>query len=180
MKRIVWVPVLVLMAPLGLSAQDHRDHSEHAGKADREIMALSDEEIRGLLEGEGMGYALAAELNGYPGPRHVLDLEEELELTEDQAEAIQDIFRDMNRRARELGARLVEGERELDRLFRDRSVTGDRLEELLREVGGVEAELRFVHLEAHLRTTEHLNHHQIQQYQELRGYGGDHGDHRHH
>jgi len=40
----------------------------------RTIKSLSDEDIAALRKGEGMGMAKAAELNGYPGPAHVLDM----------------------------------------------------------------------------------------------------------
>jgi hypothetical protein len=46
----------------------------YAGQQTRTIKALSDDEIAALRNGEGMGMAKAAELNGYPGPIHVLSL----------------------------------------------------------------------------------------------------------
>ncbi len=163
--------------PQHATHSEHAAHSEHADLADREIGALSDEEIAGLLEGAGMGYALAAELNAYPGPRHVLDLERELSLTEEQVEAIARIFDEMNERARELGSRLVAAERELDALFRNRSATDGALRELVSAIGALDGEVRYVHLEAHLRTTELLNHDQIMRYQMERGYAHDHSPH---
>lgn len=48
----------------------------YAGIARRSVKALSDREISDLRTGRGMGLALAAELNGYPGPAHVLELAE--------------------------------------------------------------------------------------------------------
>lgn len=45
----------------------------YAGQQERMIKALSTSEIDGLKKGKGMGLAKAAELNHYPGPRHVLD-----------------------------------------------------------------------------------------------------------
>jgi hypothetical protein len=48
--------------------------SPYAGQQTRAIKALSPEDLAGLLNGEGMGMAKAAELNGYPGPVHVLEL----------------------------------------------------------------------------------------------------------
>ena len=45
----------------------------YAGQQVRTIKALSDDDIAALRKGEGMGMARAAELNGYPGPKHVLD-----------------------------------------------------------------------------------------------------------
>ena len=50
----------------------------------REIKALSKEEIGGYISGDGMGLAKTAELNHYPGPRHVLDLADELQLSGEQ------------------------------------------------------------------------------------------------
>jgi hypothetical protein len=40
-----------------------------------------------------MGMAKAAELNGYPGPRHVLDLSPELHLTDAQTKLVRGIPR---------------------------------------------------------------------------------------
>ena len=45
----------------------------YSGQQGRMIKALSSKEVQGLLQGKGMGMAKAAELNQYPGPRHVLD-----------------------------------------------------------------------------------------------------------
>src|SRR4051794_40771771 len=56
----------------------------YSGQQARSIKALSPENIAALLTGEGMGMAKAAELNGYPGPAHVLALAKELNLTEAQ------------------------------------------------------------------------------------------------
>ena len=53
----------------------------YAGLESRAIKALAPSEVEDLRQGNGMGMALPAELNGYPGPRHVLDLAEELNLT---------------------------------------------------------------------------------------------------
>lgn len=85
----VWA-LLVIATPGTVRAQDHAhgayDHarSAYAGQADRAIEALSPERVRGLLAGGWMGLAKAAELNGLPGPKHVLDLAEPLVLTPDQ------------------------------------------------------------------------------------------------
>ena len=47
---------------------------------------------KGLENGEGMGMAKYAEINGYSEPRHVLELAEELKLTEEQKIATEKIF----------------------------------------------------------------------------------------
>jgi hypothetical protein len=56
----------------------------YAGLEQRPIKALSAQQIADLKAGRGMGLALAAELNGFPGPLHVLELAAGLELTDEQ------------------------------------------------------------------------------------------------
>jgi len=69
--------------PMG--AQAAIAESPYAGQQSRSIKALPEGDIAALQNGDGMGMAKAAELNGYPGPRHVLALAAELHLTEAQA-----------------------------------------------------------------------------------------------
>src|ERR1700733_4313505 len=78
----------------------------YAGQQDRTIKALSDDDLAGLLKGDGMGFAKAAELNGYPGPKHVLDLADRLNLTAGQRQRVQAIFEKMSLSAKPLGAQL--------------------------------------------------------------------------
>src|SRR6266581_2973964 len=58
----------------------------------RDVKALSEEQIADLKAGRGMGLALAAELNGYPGPKHLLELADGLDLTADQRASIKVLF----------------------------------------------------------------------------------------
>lgn len=143
----------------------------YAGEETREIKALSAEEVDGLMRGEGMGLAKAAELNGFPGPLHVLELADELELTEEQSLRTREIFDEMREQAKRLGARLVEKERELDRLFGTEAVTEQALQSLTLEIGRIQGELRATHLRAHLAQKALLTEHQVMRYNELRGYG---------
>jgi hypothetical protein len=48
----------------------------YSGMQSRSNKSLSDLQVADLQSGRGMGLALAAELNGYPGPSHVLELAE--------------------------------------------------------------------------------------------------------
>ena len=169
--------VVLLGLPAGLAGQTHehanRDHtSAYAGQQGREIAALSPEEIDGLLAGEGMGMALPAELNGYPGPKHVLEMAGDLSLSADQRRQVEDIFAEMQATAREQGARLVAMEEELDQSFKDRTVTGERLALLLSSIAGERARLRETHLSAHLRLARVLSPEQVEEYTRLRGYQG--------
>jgi len=164
----------VLAEPGESAAQTHsHDHtSPYADLTNRRIKALSEEEIEGLRAGEGMGLALAAELNGLPGPRHVLDMGPMLGLSPEQESTLQEIFREMHRRAVEIGEGILALEEELDRAFAEGSISENHLGELLDTIGGAKAELRFVHLRAHLQTVPVLSDAQIQRYRELRGYTG--------
>ena len=58
--------------------------SPYAGEESRSIKALSAEEIQDYEAGKGMGFAKSAELNGYPGPSHVLALSRDLHLSAEQ------------------------------------------------------------------------------------------------
>lgn len=171
----IGVPALFLSGvPAGLAAQ--QAGSPYADMRDREIKALSQDEIDGLLTGEGMGYALPAELNGYPGPRHVLDLAGELALTDRQRNEVQDVFGRMRAAAVDLGERLVAVERALERAFVSDEATPDRVDRLTREAADLEGRLRAVHLGAHVETKDLLTDEQVEAYERLRGY---HGEHRH-
>ena len=174
-KYLPTLLILTLAAGAFASSQ-----SPYAGEESRSIKALSQEEVSAYLKGSGMGYAKAAELNGYPGPKHVLELAEELNLTEEQMAQTQALFDQMQAEASQLGAQLVENERELDALFASKSVTPESVQELADSSASIEARIRFTHLNAHLAQKALLSAHQIVRYDELRGYGkGHHSGHHH-
>ncbi|HSM60492.1 MAG TPA: Spy/CpxP family protein refolding chaperone [Longimicrobiales bacterium] len=173
MSRLALALLSVSVAlPAPLSArQDHaRHHSPYAGQEARDIKALSPEEIATLLAGDGMGFALAAELNGVPGPKHVLELVADLELSHEQAERVEAVRAAMAGEAVRLGGLLVEAERALDRAFAHGAAPREHVQRLVRESGELRARLRAVHLVAHLDTAEILTAEQIESYRRLRGY----------
>lgn len=154
---------------------EHSSHhpesgSPYAAHVDRQVKALSPEEVEALQAGEGMGMALAAELNGYPGPKHVLELAPRLGLDPQQLQNVRAIFEAMKENAELLGARIVSAEAELDRAFAARRISREELERRVNQIGGLRAALRTAHLQAHLETTGVLNAEQVQRYQQLRGY----------
>jgi Spy/CpxP family protein refolding chaperone len=118
-----------------------------------------------------MGLAKAAELNGYPGPAHVLELAAQLELTSEQKTKTEALFETMQARAIMLGKELVQEERALDRLFASRTVSSETLENVLARIGRLQGQVRRVHLDAHLKQTALLTSAQIDKYDRLRGYG---------
>jgi hypothetical protein len=126
--------------------------------------------VADLLAGRGAGYALAAELNHFPGPTHVLELGTQLELSAEQQSDMSSIKTAMQREAVRLGAQLVDLEEELDRGFRSSAITPGDLALLTSEIAGVEGRLRNIHLQAHLQTVETLSEAQVARYDELRGY----------
>jgi Spy/CpxP family protein refolding chaperone len=124
------------------------------------------------LEGKGAGYALGGELNQYPGPRHVLGLAEDLDLTEEQEETVQGFFTEMQAEVRPLGRELVDLEERLDRAFRDEAMDDDALAQLTEESAAIEGSLRKAHLSAYLKTRDILSSEQVEEYDRLRGYSG--------
>jgi len=150
--------------------------SPYVGQETREIKALSQQEIDDYLNGRGLGYAKAAELNHYPGPRHVLDLANKLALTREQTRQTQAIFETMKAQAVALGKQLVEKEKELDRQFANGSMDAVSLHALSSDIGVLQAKIRYAHLVAHLEQKALLTKHQVQLYDQLRGYGAAHGN----
>lgn len=142
----------------------------HAGLQAREIGAFSEADVAALLAGEGWGFALPAERNGYPGPAHVLDLAGELALTPEQSAAVRAVFDAMSARARTLGAEYVAAEADLDAAFAGRRMDPATLAELTARSEAIRAELRATHLAAHLEVAPLLSPHQIMTYNSLRGY----------
>ena len=176
--------VLVFIFLLLVTAERSIAVSPYVGQESQAVKALSSEEISDLLSGNGMGLAKAAELNGYPGPAHVLELAAELELTTAQRTKTEELFRSMKASAVALGKELVKEERALDHLFAARAVTSASLADVLARTSKLRGEIRRVHLETHLRQTALLKPAQIAVYIELRGYGAagthDHSGQNHH
>ena len=166
----LWTFVTIATCALATPTVAQHSPTPYAGQQTRTIKALSPEDIAGLIAGEGMGMAKAAELNGYPGPVHVLALAGELDLTAKQHERVQAIFDRMSGAAKPLGAEIIEHERLLDRLFAKGEMTPDRLAAETAAIGELAGRLRAVHLAAHLETRALLDPDQIARYQQLRGY----------
>lgn len=144
--------------------------SSYAGEQARAIKSLSEADINGLLSGAGAGYAKAAELNGYPGPAHVLALAPQLGLRADQQTATQRLMDAHKAAARQLGEQLVSAERALDAAFAVRQIDAQRLQALTQRIGSLQSSLRAEHLQTHLAQTALLEPRQVARYAQLRGY----------
>jgi Spy/CpxP family protein refolding chaperone len=174
------VEVLLALCLLAAADAAAADASSHADWQKRDLRALPPEQIEDYLEGRGMGMALPAELNGYPGPRHVLELADELDLTPDQRARTERLFEDMRRKAIELGEQIVERETALDELFASGTVSTGALHESTEALARLSGRLREHHLSYHLAMRAVLDPHQIEAYSRLRGYRSSHqpGEHR--
>lgn len=143
----------------------------YADQQARTIKALSDDDVAALRKGEGMGMAKAAELNGYPGPAHVLALAKQLSLSDDQLRRMQLAFDRMSAAAKPLGDEVIAHERMLDQLFAVGRADRASVAAETASIGELQGRLRSVHLAAHLETRTLLTSDQIASYLRLRGYG---------
>ncbi len=172
---------ILLSILLSMSAQVIAiEQMPYAGQQNRTIKALSTSEIEGLKNGKGMGLAKAAELNHYPGPRHVLDEANKLSLSNSQLSKTNNLFDEMKKEAMMVGEKIIFAERELDALFARKKISKIKLKEKLLEIGKYRTQLRFVHLKTHLEQKKILSSRQIKHYDMLRGYNGDAAKHHNH
>ena len=171
MFKTLFIFFLLFITPsLAQHKHDPQSHAPYAGLEKREIKALSDEQIKDLKSGKGMTLALAAELNGYPGPAHVLELADKLNLTSKQKQQTQDLFKAMSKETKALGAQLIKEEKTLDLLFKNKKANPQNLKEATLQIGQTQSKLREAHLRYHLSTVEILTPEQINSYNKLRGY----------
>jgi len=150
-----------------INAQTQSHHSSETGN---EIKALTSEQINSHLNGEGMGLAKTAELNHFPGPKHVLDLAKELNLSQSQIDSTEKIFGMMKGKAVYLGKIIIEKEKQLDQLFNSGNADEESVRNIVTEIAQHQGELRFTHLNAHIQQKEILTSDQISVYDKLRGY----------
>jgi Spy/CpxP family protein refolding chaperone len=173
MRILLLIATIVLLPLTSNAASDDSHRSEYAGEENREIKSLSEADIDELRNGSGWGLAKAAELNGVPGPVHLLEMKKEIELSPEQIEKIEALFEQMRDQAIELGTTLIERERELNSHFAQGTITEESLRDVLGQIAQVRAQLRFVHLSAHLKTPDIVTAEQIALYNRLRGYSSD-------
>lgn len=175
-----WLLIIGLAAALPALAQHRPAHempraahpaaAGYAGMQHRAIKALSDEQIADLRSGRGMTLALPAELNGYPGPAHTLELAGALGLSEEQKEKTKSLFARMQAEAKQAGEQVIASEQELDRLFKDRQAGMATVQEATAKAARMQGQLRAVHLRYHLLMLDVLTPAQVARYNELRGY----------
>lgn len=173
-KTLIWTgaiaALLVASTGTGLQSAEPATISPYAAQLNSPVRGLSTQEVNDLLEGRGAGYARAAELNNYPGPRHVLDLQQELNLSSDQVQQIEGTFQQMQANAQQLGQKVVEYEQQLSTAFAQGEIDSAKLKQQMEELSKLYGQLRVTHLQAHLQIKPLLKPDQIAAYNELRGY----------
>jgi Spy/CpxP family protein refolding chaperone len=167
MKLVIAAALAVVLTSTAMGQQPY------AGLQNRSIKTLSDQQIADLTAGRGMGLALAAELNGYPGPIHAIELAKQLDLSPEQIGKLQALFENMRAETIPLGASLISLERNLNDEFAKHTITPASLEATTKEIGTTQAALRAAHLKYHLSTVAILSPEQVARYNELRGYKPD-------
>lgn len=144
--------------------------SPYVAQVTSPVRGLSAQEVADLRAGRGMGYARMAELNSYPGPRHLLDLQKELQLSTEQIAAIHAIFVEMEQQAQSLGQQIITGEEQLGVAFATNTLDETTLQSQVMQLANHYGQLRMTHLQAHLAVTPLLTTAQINAYNALRGY----------
>lgn len=152
-----------------LASSEH--HSKYSGQEKRLIKSLSQDDINQLKNGKGWGLAKAAELNGVPGPLHLLQMKNEISLSKQQVDKIQNLFNKMKAEATPLGLKLILLEKKLNAAFANNTMTNKILSQQLTAIAKTRKELRYVHLATHLETPKIISADQIAKYNKLRGYG---------
>jgi hypothetical protein len=163
------VQLLLACAIAGVSAQTLPQPSRYVGQQARAIKSLSEQDVDDLLGGRGAGLAKVAELNGYPGPAHVLELKEPLKLSAAQLDDTEALLAQHRVAAQRLGREVVRAERFLDKAFRDHTADEDSVRKLTSDIARLQGDLRAEHLRTHLAQMALLTPEQVARYAELRG-----------
>jgi Spy/CpxP family protein refolding chaperone len=129
---------------------------------------MLDETDRVIGQGLGAGMAFAADQNGYPGPRHVLELKDRLKLTPIQEARVTALETAMFADARPKSVRLLDAEGRLRQLFAEGVADETRVRAAVAEIERARTEVRLVHLLTHLETRALLTEDQRRAYHEVR------------
>jgi hypothetical protein len=174
LKPICVLAALVPVSSFATSLGAQQLTSPYREQLASEIRGLTAKEIEDFREGRGMAFARAAELNGYPGPGHILDAVEagQFHLSSDQLIAVQQLFEGMSGEVQRLGAAILKEEQGLETAFCARTIDATDLREHVARIAALQGELRAVHLSTHLATRALLNNDQIEHYNQVRGYMG--------
>ena len=165
-RRALFGALAGLGAAAGLGGAGAAWAQQHGGHRLAEACAEQFQKV--VEEGRGFGMAFAADRNGYPGPTHILELKTQLRLTADQEMKAEALLQAMLAESRPKGARLLEAERRLERLYADGIADAASVRAAVVEVERARSELRLVHLLTHLRARDLLTREQRGAYYKIR------------
>jgi len=172
-RVLIFMALATLVSTAGYcQPASNAQSSPYAGQHKRAIKALSHDEVRGYLEGAGLGFSKAAELNHYPGPLHVLELAAALDLSPQQVRETRKLLASVKRETGALGEKLVDRERELDSLFASSQADPATSDALVAKIADLRGRIRAAHLRAHIAQRKILTNKQIHDYDKARGYTG--------
>src|SRR3989475_8751893 len=158
----------VVLAAAAAIAWAQHGHGSVGAEGHQVAQACVTEFEKVVSDGRGFGLAFAADQNGYPGPMHVLELRDRLKLTADQETRARELMHTMFAESRPKGARLLEAEAKLRRLFADRTADEATVRAAVGEAERVRSEGRLIHLLTHLQTPDHPSAEQRRAYHEAR------------
>src|SRR5262245_65908219 len=149
---------LVSLLAVASAAEDPRT-APYRHQTQSSLRGFSEAEVAELRAGTGMGLARAAELNSYPGPRHILDAIHagRLQASPTQVRQLQEIFDEMRSDARRIGAQILSEEEQLETAFRTTTIAEHDLRARLAQIASLKGEFRVTHLRAPLLAKAVLN-----------------------
>ena len=170
MKKFISIFFFFLITTNSYAGENKNHTSHYVGEQKREIKSLSANDIAELKRGGGWGFAKPAELNGVPGPAHLLEMKGEISLSDSQIASIEKIHKKMLSEAIPLGKKYINAERTLDQIFVNKTYNNENVLFQIRKIENIRGRLRYAHLSKHLETVNILSDSQISLYNKLRGY----------
>ena len=167
MRRISSTLMAVLLGSNLLAPAQHHGQRD----TDNEDAAPADcleQERQALQEGRGFGRAAVADDNGFPGPRHILAWKKQLDLKPAQEKRVETLAERTRSKAIAKGQELQAREQELSRLLSTSKPNPQAVQKLLGQIGAAEADLRWIHIGAHIEARDILTPQQLARYNELR------------
>ena len=167
------VALAIIVVGTAAHPQHHgHGHTQGAPSDGQHRAEVCNDEFEAVVrDGRGFDMAFAADQHGYPGPLHVLELRDRLRLDATQEARVRALLQTMFDEARPKGARLLDAEARLRRLFGAGAADPSAVRTAVAEVEKARTELRMVHLLAHLETRALLTDAQRRAYHEARWPG---------
>jgi Spy/CpxP family protein refolding chaperone len=171
-RSILFIAVVSVLGSIAFAAAQTGGHGSHgvdsASAPHRRMQAALEERNGVIAKGLGAGLAFPADQNSYPGPLHVLEHKDALQLTAPQERRMAALQAAMFAASRPASRRLLEAEDRLRRLFADGVADESRVRAAVADVERAWTDVRLVHLLTHLQARVVLTEEQRRIYHEVR------------